>query len=906
EPQNGIRVLELEIMLPGGLVQAYLQHFEALDLRGLEDAEVSLAGVAGADFNAKWQLMHSVLYATEAEDLQVLRRPALEVTRLPLTRVDDVAQTREVVDRSRRLRVRGSVTYYRPAHAVVIEQDGHSLFAATRETRPIPNGSVVDVVGFAEDGGYGPALGQSKIIPTGLNRPVQPATVSYAQAVNGTYSDDLVTIRGRILSQVHTDAADTLSLAVDEHPVTVTLERSSDIRALPQMPAGTLVAVTGICRITTSSSWGDPGVTPMLFRIDMRSPEDLTIVHLPSWWTVSHLLFALAGLLPLSVAVMLWAIALRRRVTLQNSRIASAVRLEKERSRLLEAISSDAPLEVLLRDICSLVEKYGDGLRCSCLVGANAGNGEIQHSSITVGDLPTPVRLRKTLSDREGSPIGLFSVGGQLDQQQSELTGEQQEVVAIGSSLVSLAVGQRRLYHELNYTSSHDGLTGLPNRRSVDACLQTLLEQAEHSGQCLGVAYIDVNHFKRVNDAYGHKSGDLYLQQIARRLAAEVRETDLLARIGGDEFLLVANPISRIEHLEETRCRLAACFARSFLLEDVRISGSASIGIACYPDHGSTAEELRRRADADMYAMKQSGREMPDCPRLNGVREVFTRADLEAAFAAGQFLLFYQPQFSARGKLRGVEALLRLTDPNLGTISPDAFIHVAERSGFIVPLGAWVLREALADAKLLGLDGFADMRMIVNVASQQMERAGFADEVLHELETAGLPPSVLELEITERSAAGDQGRARRELQQLHDAGVHIAIDDFGVEHSCLGMLHSFPIDTLKIDRSFVRAISTEPLVLPVIGAVLSMANALGKRVVAEGVETQADVDALLGMGEMDLQGYFLGRPQPVDQISLQMEAWRSGISFGRLEGSVVSEEESAGESLCEGSPGLPV
>src|SRR5579875_141611 len=650
EPQNGIRVLELEIMLPGGLVQAYLQHFEALDLRGLEDAEVSLAGVAGADFNAKWQLMHSVLYATEAEDLQVLRRPALEVTRLPLTRVDDVAQTREVVGRSRRLRVRGSVTYYRPAHAVVIEQDGHSLFAATRETRPIPNGSVVDVVGFAEDGGYGPALGQSKIIPTGLNRPVQPATVSYAQAVNGTYSDDLVTIRGRILSQVHTDAADTLSLAVDEHPVTVTLERSSDIRALPQMPAGTLVAVTGICRITTSSSWGDPGVTPMLFRIDMRSPEDLTIVHLPSWWTVSHLLFALAGLLPLSVAVMLWAIALRRRVTLQNSRIASAVRLEKERSRLLEAISSDAPLEVLLRDICSLVEKYGDGLRCSCLVGANAGNGEIQHSSITVGDLPTPVRLRKTLSDREGSPIGLFSVGGQLDQQQSELTGEQQEVVAIGSSLVSLAVGQRRLYHELNYTSSHDGLTGLPNRRSVDACLQTLLEQAEHSGQCLGVAYIDVNHFKRVNDAYGHKSGDLYLQQIARRLAAEVRETDLLARIGGDEFLLVANPISRIEHLEETRCRLAACFARSFLLEDVRISGSASIGIACYPDHGSTAEELRRRADADMYAMKQSGREMPDCPRLNGVREVFTRADLEAAFAAGQFLLFYQPQFSARGK----------------------------------------------------------------------------------------------------------------------------------------------------------------------------------------------------------------------------------------------------------------
>jgi diguanylate cyclase (GGDEF)-like protein len=868
-------VLELEVLMPGGIVQAYVQDSRGIDVSKLVDAEVELSGVVGGDFNAQWQLMRSVIYAADASDLHILREPKMHPSSLPLTDIDHVMQTYSVNDRSQRVRVRGTVTYYRPGYAVVVQQDGRSLYAATRQVDRIPLGAIVDLVGFAEGGGYGPTLGQAEIFPTGQYKVIQPTPVTYTQALGGAYSDILVSARGKLISQMHTDSSDTLLLMVDNHPVTVVLMAATGIERLPILPTGAVISVSGICRVTPVAVWGSPGITPMLFRIDMRSKDDLRVLSSPSWWTVGHLLFMVGVLVGLSSLIAAWAVVLRRRVAHQTATIERSMCLERARSHVLEEINSETPLQQILEGIRNTVETLAPGLQCCCSIKDPSGE-EIAPATVSCDDEPpAPVIFEAPLTDSKGRQIGTFSATATALRPLSEY---ETEVLTVGTGLANLAVNQRRMYQELNYTSTHDQLTSLPNRRLCDLNLEVALEQAARTGMRVGVAYIDVDRFKQVNDQHGHKIGDLYLQQIAARLMSRVRNTDKLARIGGDEFLLIATAVHSIEDVEAYRRRLEGCFEHSFILDGSRVLGSASIGIAVYPDHGANAEELKRHADIDMYSAKHRRRADQEYRSpIAGETSIFSPADLEAALENNQFRLFYQPQFSAKGELRGFEALLRLNDPILGIVSPDAFIAVAERNELIIPLGAWVLRQALCDAAKWQLETMEDVRIVVNVSARQIERPGFADEVVAALQQAGMPASCLEVEITERTLARDLGQATRQLNRLHAEGVRISIDDFGTEHSCLSNLHKLPIDTLKIDMSFVRAMHTEPEVIHIIEAIVSMGFAMQKRIVAEGVETEADVDALLKLGSMDLQGYFFSRPQPFDTISAKLPAWRKGV-----------------------------
>ncbi len=870
-----VTFLELEVLMPGGLIQAYIRQYSPLDPKQLIDAEVLISGAIGAKENNKSQVMRGIIYATDATDLQVTRAPRTRLSSLPLTAVDEVMQTHATDDHTPRVRVRGAVTSYHPGSSVVINQNGRSLFAETRETAPLSLGSVIDVAGFAQEGGYSPALGQAELLPTGGHRDVPPDVISYAQAISGLFSDELVSLQGRVLAQVKLDSGDILSLLVDGHAVTVELQRTNSDKPLPELPLGTLVTATGICRIIPTAAWDDQGTRPRLFHIEMRSPSDLQVLRWPSWWTVSHLLRVLAGLFAASLLVAIWAIALRRRVSRQNRRIERTVLFEKERSRLLELISSEAPLEPLLRDICAFVESFAPGLRPRCSLYPSSGQDDIAYDAFTIGHPSTCVLLQKALVSGNGEALGLFSVGS--DDPLPTLTGEQGEIASAGAALTALAVNQRRLYHELNYTSSHDGLTGLPNRRSADMRLEAALGEAVRTGGCAGVAYIDLDHFKQVNDQYGHKIGDQYLQQIAARLARHVRSVDCLARIGGDEFLVVAPNLSSLNELEAIRRRLQACFDEVFVLEDVRIVGSASIGLAAYPDHGTAAEELKRHADTDMYSAKhRSHAELQQKTAAVSATDVLTESDLAMALEAGHFRLVYQPQFGPHGHLCGLEALLRLDDPHLGTIPPDVFIGIAERSSVIHSLGAWVLRQALIDAKRWGFADLPDVRLIVNVSPAEIEHPSFADGVLAALARAEMPAYGLEMEITERTVVQDVHEAGRQLTRLRAAGIQIAIDDFGVGHASFGSLYQLPFDTLKIDRSFVRAMDTEQGVRSIVKAIVTMAQTMQKRIVAEGVETQADIDSLLDLGEMDFQGYFLGRPLPPDEITRRLEAWTSG------------------------------
>jgi len=888
-------VAQLQILMPGGTVQAYIQDYRKLDLPGLIDAEVELSGIGAAEFNARLQIMRPKLFASTAQELRILRKPKVKVLDLPIMDMDKVEETHFVLNQSQRVRVRGAITEYDPGHSMVIQHDGRGLFVLTRQVEPLPLGSVVDVTGFADDHAYAAVLEDAQIFATGQIESVTPLPVNYGDAMNGLYSDTLVNLRGQVLSELHGELSDTMVIMVDQHPVDVVMRRNggapvtthsdqgglllstavwmggSGGAPLPDLPIGTLVAVSGICRVTPSIEWNKP----LLFRLDMREANDLEIVARPSWWNVQHLLLVMGALVALSLLIMAWVFVLRRRVVDQTEKIERSIQVERQRSRLLEAINSEAALEDLLQDICSSIGALVPRVYCSCtLLESVNGLGSGRNASGKSGRLE--LMYEAGLTDEKGRQIGVFRVEDTIWR---TLSSEERETLAVGASLANLAVNQRRMYQELNYRSTHDQLTALPNRRLADAHLDALVTEAAQDGTRFGVAYIDVDCFKQVNDQYGHKIGDLYLQHIAARFGAKVRAMDLLARIGGDEFLLIATALSSVGDSEAYKQRLESCFEDPFTLDGISIRGSASIGLAVFPIHGVTPEELKRYADTAMYAAKHRNASRAEQPK--GQSEgtgIFSPAELQSALEAGQFRLFYQPQFSAQGQFRGLEALIRLEDPILGTVSPDAFIDVAERSDVIFPLGAWVLRQALAHAARWRVGEGEDARMVVNVSAREIERPGFAEDVALALVQSGMSASRLELEITERIALGDAGDAGGQLTKLRALGVSISLDDFGTGQSCLNVLHKLPVDTLKIDRSFVRVMGTEPGVLRVIAAIVNLGRSMDKRVVAEGVESEHEIATLLELGDMDFQGYAFSRPLPPERVEESLDQWRAGFA----------------------------
>lgn len=880
ELHNTDNVAQLQVLVSGGIVQIYVQDPRGLNLNGLIDAEIEVEGADGAEFNARYQAMRPKLFVSSAANLKILRRPTVNPLELPATEIDKVMASHMVVNQSRRIRLQGAVTAFDPGYSLVIQHEGHGLLVLTRQMDELPLGTVVDVIGFADDHAYSAVLEDAQFYPTGHMESVMPQRVGYSEALSGIYSDRLIQMDGRVLSRLQGEWSDTLVIMVEQHPVGLVLRHSGNRASLPDLAPGALVRVSGVCRITPGITWRKP----LLFRMDLRSGSDVQVLALPSWWNFRHLLNVGCGLLASWLFIMLWVLVLRRRVALQTGRIERSIQVERERSRLLEQINSEEPLNEVLRDICGSIALLVSEVCCYyILFESEAGAAQ---TALTAKSNSQEFLYEASLSDARGNQVGMFRVESL---KRRILSAEEKDILTMGASLANLAVNQRRMYDELNYQSSHDQLTALPNRRLADIRLEEVIEQAEQTGTCIGVAYIDVDQFKQVNDRHGHKTGDLYLQQIAARLGAKIRATDLLARIGGDEFLLIATVLRNLKDAQIYKDRLSCCFKDPFLLEGVLIHGSASIGVAVYPDHGTTSEALKKYADTEMYSVKHgAGIDKEQGKETGRSTEIFSPADLRAALDASQFRLFYQPQFSSTGQLCGLEALIRLYDPILGIVSPDAFINVAERSDFILPLGAWVLRQALEDARHWQIGVRDKARIVVNVSARQIEQPHFAEEVILALAQSGVPATTLEIEITERVVITSYGDAIKQLSALRTLGVHISIDDFGTGHSSLSMLHKLPIDTLKIDRSFVSLIESEPAMLRVIEAIVCLAHALGKRIVAEGIESEHDFQTLLEMGEMNFQGYLFSRPLPADAISLNLAAWRKGLPLQKRESSLVS------------------
>lgn len=417
--------------------------------------------------------------------------------------------------------------------------------------------------------------------------------------------------------------------------------------------------------------------------------------------------------------------------------------------------------------------------------------------------------------------------------------------------------------------AQRDSLTGLPNRTLARERLGFLLQQTQRNGGMVAVMFLDLDNFKTINDSLGHAAGDDLLCQVADTLRACVRASDTVARVSGDEFLILLGDLQDEEAIVAVVAKVTHLLGQAFTIEGVQVLATASLGIAVAPRDGDLADVLLKNADTAMYQAKDAGRNtfcFFDASMNESVSEHLQLASgLRAALAAGELQLHYQPQFDLHsGRILGAEALLRWQHPELGWIPPGKFIPVAERSGLINELGAWVLRQACRDAQAWRRDGLGDLRVAVNVSPLQFRRDGIEREIAQALLASGLPASALELELTESLLVADARNIGEVLQRLGAQGVQIAIDDFGTGYSNLGYLRRFSVHRLKIDQSFVRRMCANAHDEGLVRAIIEMAHCLDLQTVAEGVEDSQTLERLHAFGCEYAQGYHWSPAVPAE------------------------------------------
>ncbi|VVO14752.1 putative bifunctional diguanylate cyclase/phosphodiesterase [Pseudomonas fluorescens] len=427
---------------------------------------------------------------------------------------------------------------------------------------------------------------------------------------------------------------------------------------------------------------------------------------------------------------------------------------------------------------------------------------------------------------------------------------------------------------ELTQLALHDPLTGLPNRVLLADRIDQATSRVQEQGGCFALMFIDLDGFKPVNDAFGHHMGDLLLREVGLRLREDLRSQDTLARIGGDEFVLLVQ--LRDEHdALNLAARQVAMIARSFRVAEHDLQISASVGIALYPGNGQTAEELLMNADAAMYHAKGVGKNgysfFDASMNSNARKQLQLLQDLRNAVDQQQFSLYYQPKFDAsNGRPVGAEALLRWVHPTQGMMLPDKFIELAEKTGLIIPIGEWVLNEACRQMREWYVLGYTDWRIAVNLSALQFCHAGLVQSVAKALATHRLPANSLTLEITETTAMSDADASMMVLNELSEMGVDLSIDDFGTGYSSLMYLKRLPANELKIDRGFVRDLERDSDDAAIVSAIVALGQALGLRIVAEGVETDVQQDFLTQLGCDSLQGYLLGHPLPAERFMIDI------------------------------------
>ena len=445
-------------------------------------------------------------------------------------------------------------------------------------------------------------------------------------------------------------------------------------------------------------------------------------------------------------------------------------------------------------------------------------------------------------------------------------SNEESILVAMAASIGG-ALKRQQAETTIRYQAFHDLLTGLPNRMLFNDRLPLALSNASRTESMLAVMFLDLDRFKTINDTLGHAIGDQLLQGVALRLAHCLREGDTIARWGGDEFTLLLPQIGSAEDAAKAAQRLGEALKPAFYLETHELYISCSIGIALYPHDGNDAQTLLKHADAALYRVKEQGRNgyQMYTPAINSQASALLALEshLHHALERDEFVLYYQPQININsGEVTAMEALIRWQHPDLGAIAPSTFIPLAEENGLIVPIGEWVLHTACAQNKAWQEAGLPPLRIGVNLSARQFQQPRLVETIAQLLAQTQLEPRYLELEITETIAMQNVASTTSMLQVLQAMGIHISLDDFGTGYSSLGYLKHFPLNTIKIDQSFVHELTIDPHDAAIVNAVIALGRGLNLNVVAEGVETTAQLDYLRSRHCEEMQGYLFSHPMP--------------------------------------------
>jgi len=600
-----VRSIALQVLTEGGAIHVVLESDDESALKTLLDAEVEVTGVVSGRFDGKMQLTGLDIDVPSLDGIRILKRANASPWSLPVTPMDEILSGYHENSLSQRVLVHGVITYDQPGSMIVLQNGSKSLQVMTQSYGPLRIGDQADATGFPDlrDGFL--TLMRSEVRDSQVRAPILPMPASWEQLSSAGSIFDLVSIEARVVVGVREASRDEYVLVSDGHLFSA-IYQHPDLRSQIPLPAmkpvraGSRVRVTGICM----SSSPDPFSGPVSFEILLRSFDDVSVVASPPLVNVRNLALVVGLLVIVVFAVVARGWTLERSMRRQTASMAALTEaeaaMERRRSRILEDINGTAPLSGILEEIAGLVSVQLEGAPCWCEItnGARLGKYPAELQDLRI--------LQEQVSARSGSPLGTIFAGLGTATQASPRHGE---ALAMGARLATLAIETRNLYSDLMHRSEFDQLTDIHNRFSLAKHIDACIGEARRKASILGLIYIDLDEFKQVNDLYGHHVGDLYLQEVTLRMKQQLRTGDLLARLGGDEFAVLVPVVRNRAHVEEIALRLEHSFDDPITVEGCTLQGTASFGIALYPEDGDARETLLSAADAAMYVAKHARRQ---------------------------------------------------------------------------------------------------------------------------------------------------------------------------------------------------------------------------------------------------------------------------------------------------------
>lgn len=593
----GLKNIYLQLLMDGGNIDAEVGEGDASALENLLDSEVEITGAVAGRFDSKNQMTGILLETPSLSDLKILRRASTVPAALPVTPMDEILKTYDIQDRGQRIHVRGTITYYQPGSAIVLQSGDKALKVSTLFEEPLRVGDLADATGFPDVNNGFLTLTRGEIHDNHVPLSIAPLSVTSKELVSGAHAFDLVSVEGQVMMAIREAEQDEYVLFSDGHLFSAIYrhpEHGLDLQvpAMKQVPLGSRVRMTGICMLDN----GDKYQGPVAFSVLLRSADDVTVVAMPSLLNVRNLvrLVGLLLLVVLGVGTRGWLIERRMR-----RHTAALAHIERRRSRILEDINGSRPLAEIVEEITEMVSFKLGGAPSWCQIadGAKLGNCPTGVTGLRV--------LQTQIPARSGPPLGtIFAAFDRLSKGRAVET----EALSMAAELATLAIETRHLYSDLRRRSEFDQLTDIHNRFSLDKRLDALIAECRLEARIFGLIYIDLDGFKQINDLYGHQVGDLYLQHVSVRMKRQLRPADMLARLGGDEFAALVPIVRNRAEIIEIALRLKCSFDEPLTIDGNVLHGSASLGIALYPEDGATKDKIFSAADAAMYTVKHAGR----------------------------------------------------------------------------------------------------------------------------------------------------------------------------------------------------------------------------------------------------------------------------------------------------------